>query len=75
MDWGVSNLPSACDIYICHRHENWVKKEAKRFGCFHSIGVLVWMLTDVQMNSGSSDAHAQWFSHWKIRADNHDIMK
>ena len=38
-------------------------------------GVLVWMLADVQMNSRISDMHVQWFSHWKIRADNHDIMR
>ena len=25
-------------------------------------------------NTGSSDAHAQWFSHQKIRADNHAII-
>ena len=28
----------------------------------------------VQTNIGSSNAHVQWFSHWKIRADNHDII-
>ena len=39
------------------------------------IGVPAWMLEDVQMNGSISDAHAQWFSHWKIRADNCDIMK
>ena len=39
------------------------------------LGVPAWMLADVQMNGGSSDVHVQWFSHWKIRADDHDIMK
>ena len=24
------------------------------------------MLADVQMNHGSSNAHAEWFSHWKM---------
>ena len=37
--------------------------------------VLVWMLVDAQMNGSISDAHAQWFSHCKIRADDCDIMK
>ena len=32
------------------------------------------MPADVQMNHGSSDAHVQWFSHCKIRADFHDVM-
>ena len=46
----------------CHRHENWVKKETKRFGAFIVFGVLAWMLADVQMNHGGSNVHAQWFS-------------
>ena len=58
----------------CCRHENEVKKETKRFWAFVVFGALAWMPADVQMNHGSSDAHVQWFSHWKIRADNHDIM-
>ena len=32
------------------------------------------MPADAQMNVSGSNVHAQWFSHWKIRADNHDIM-
>ena len=32
------------------------------------------MLADVLMNHGSSNAHAQWFCHWKIGADDHDII-
>ena len=62
-------------LYKCHRLENWVRKEMKRFRAFIVFQVLVWMPVDVQMNHGSSNAHVQWFSHWKIRADNHDIMK
>ena len=42
---------------------------------FIVFGILAWMLADVQMNSNVSDAYAQWFSHWKIKADDHDIMK
>ena len=39
------------------------------------FGVLAWMLADVQMNGDVSDAHAQWFSCWKIKADDCDVMK
>ena len=39
------------------------------------FGVLVWMLADVQTNGSSSNVHVQWFSCWKIRADDHDSMK
>ena len=59
--------------YICHRHKNQVRIEMKRFGAFVVFGVLAWMLVDMQMNYGSSSVHAHWFSHWKIRADDHDI--
>ena len=38
------------------------------------LGVLARMLADAQMNVGSSGVHVQWFSHWKIRADNHDVI-
>ena len=58
-----------------HRLKNWVRKETKRFRAFIIFGVPVWMLADVQMNHGGSNVHVQWFSHWKIRADDHDIMK
>ena len=37
--------------------------------------VLAWTLADVQMNGNVSDVHAQWFSCWKIKADNCDVMK
>ena len=46
----------------CHRHENQVGKEMKRFGAFVVFGVLAGMLADMQMNHGGSNAHAQWFS-------------
>ena len=48
--------------------------EMKRFRVLIISGVLTWMLADAQTNTGSSDAHVQWFSHWKIRADDHDII-
>ena len=43
----------------CHRHENQVRKETKRFRAFMVFGVLAWMPADVQMNYGSSNAHVQ----------------
>ena len=33
------------------------------------------MLADVNMKYGISFAHAQWFSHQKIRADDCDVME
>ena len=33
------------------------------------------MPADVQANDDVSHAHVQWFSHQKIKADDHDIMK
>ena len=38
-------------------------------------GVLAWTLANAQMNGNVSDAHVQWFSCWKIRADDCDVMK
>ena len=38
-------------------------------------GILAAMLADVQTNHGISFAHAQWFSHQKSRADDHDVIK
>ena len=32
------------------------------------------MPADVQMNYGSSSAHVQWFSHWNIGEDDHDVI-
>ena len=32
------------------------------------------MPVDVQTNGDVSNVHAQWFSHWKIKADDRDIM-
>ena len=37
--------------------------------------VLAWMLADVQMNGDVSNVHAQWFSCWKIKADDCDVIK
>ena len=46
----------------------------KKFGVPEVFGVLVKILADVQTNPGSSDAHVQWFSCQKIRADDYDII-
>ena len=52
-----------------------LRKRQRDLDAFIVFGVPVWMPVDVQMNGDVSDAHAQWFSHWKIKADDHDIMK
>ena len=54
--------------------EKGITKETKRFGTLVVFGVLAWMLVDAQTNTGSSNAHAQWFSHQKIRTDDCDII-
>ena len=54
---------------------NWVKEKMENLDAFIVFWVPAWMLADVQMNGNVSDAHAQWFSCWKIRADDCDIMK
>ena len=58
----------------CHRHRKGIAKETKRFGALVVFGVLARMPADVQTNPGSSNVHAQCFSFWKIRADDHDII-
>ena len=62
------------NVYICHRHGKGITKEMKRFRALVVFGVPAWTPVGMQMNTGGSDAHAQWFSHWKIRADDHDII-
>ena len=42
---------------------------------FILLGVLAWMPADAQTNGSNSNVHAQSFSHWKIRADDRDVMK
>ena len=51
-----------------------ITKEMKRFRTLILFGVLAWTPAHAQTNTGSSDTHAQWFSHWKIRADDHDFI-
>ena len=52
-----------------------LRKRWRGSDTFIVFGVLVWMLADVQMNDNVSDAHTQWFFHWKIKADACDVMK
>ena len=52
-----------------------LRKRWRGLDAFIVCRVPVWMLADVQMNDGTSGAPVQWFSHWKIRADDCDIMK
>ena len=52
-----------------------LRKRRRGLDAFILIWVPVWMQADAQMNGSNSNVHVQWFSHWKIRADNRDIMK
>ena len=52
-----------------------LRKRQRGLDAFIVFGVPVWMPADVQTNDDVSNAHVQWFSHWKIKADNHDILK
>ena len=51
-----------------------LRKRQRGLDTFIVFGILAQMLADALMNDGDSDAHAQWFSHWKIRADDCDII-
>ena len=33
----------------------------------------MWIPADAQTNHGGSNAHVQWFSHWKNGADDHNV--
>ena len=50
-----------------------LRKRQRGLDAFIVFGVLAWTLEDVQTNDGISYVHAQWFSHWKIRADDHGV--
>ena len=52
-----------------------LRKRWRGLDAFIVFRVLVWMLADAQTNDNVSNVHAQWFSHLKIKADEHDIMK
>ena len=52
-----------------------LRKRWRGLDAFIVFRVLAWMPADAQMYDIVSDAHVQWFSHWKIKAYNHDVMK
>ena len=52
-----------------------LRKRQRGLHAFIVFGVLVQMPADVQTNGNVSNVHAQWFSHWKVKADDHDITK
>ena len=51
-----------------------LRKRGRGWDAFIVFGVLAQTPADIQMNGSSFDAHVQWFSSWKIRADNPDII-
>ena len=52
-----------------------LRKRWRGLDAFIVFGVLAWMPADVQTNDNVSDVHAKWFSCWKIKADDHDVME
>ena len=52
-----------------------LRKRWRGLDAFIVFGVPVWMPADAQMNGDVSDEHVQWSSHWKIKADDCDVMK
>ena len=52
-----------------------LRKRQRGLDAIIVFGVLAWMLADAQTNGNVLDVHVQWFSHWKIKADDCDIMK
>ena len=49
-----------------------LRKRQRGLDAFIVFGVLAWMLVDAQINDDVSNA--QWFSHWKIKADDCDVI-
>ena len=70
----LAYLYALSHIYVTDT-EIGLRKKQRASDAFIVFGVLAWMAADAQMNGDVSDAHVQWFSHWKIRADDCDIMK
>ena len=52
-----------------------LRKRQRGLDAFILIRVPAWTLADVQTNGNVTNVYAQCFSHWKIRADDYDIMK
>ena len=54
-------------------HQNTWERQ-RGLDAFIIVRVMARMLADVQTNVSSHDSHMQWFSPWKIRADDCDII-
>ena len=52
-----------------------LRKRWRGSDAFIVFGVPALMSADAQTNDNVSDVHAQWFSHWKIKADDCDVIK
>ena len=52
-----------------------IGKRWRSLDAFIVFGILAWMPADVQTNSNISNVQVQWFSHWKIRTDDCDVME
>ena len=50
-----------CKIFqtLCHRHENGIRKETKRFRAFVVFGVPAWMPADIQTDHGISTGRSE----------------
>ena len=66
-------------VYAIHIYftgmEIGLRKRWRGSDAFIVFRVLACMPVDVHMNENVSDAHAQWFSCWKIKDDNCNVMK
>ena len=63
-------------VYVCVTGTEFrLKKRQRGLDAFVVTGTPAWTPADAQMNCSTSSAHAQWFSHWKIKADDCDIIK
>ena len=52
-----------------------LRRRQRGLDAFVVLGILVWTPVDAQMNNNVSNVHVQWFSHWKIKAEDNDVMK
>ena len=52
-----------------------IRKRQRGSDAIIRFRALVWMPADAQMNGIVSHVHVQWFSYWKIKADDCDVKK
>ena len=52
-----------------------LRKRQRGVDAFIVFRVWAWMQVDAQTNGNVSNVHAQWFSCWKLKADDCDVMK